>query len=94
MRERGVSVILLLRRNPLRRLVSLRANQYDREAKLVDGEHVSHVYSREEVRPLHSLAVLSFSQMASGQCVVSRSSRPFGYLDTNERCWTDRNFRA
>jgi hypothetical protein len=46
-----VSVILLLRRNPLRRLVSLQANKYDQEAKLVGGEHVSHVYSREEVRP-------------------------------------------
>lgn len=45
----GVSVIFLLRRNMLRRLVSVLANAYDKGAKLLNGVHVSHVHSHEEV---------------------------------------------
>ncbi|PWA66100.1 P-loop containing nucleoside triphosphate hydrolase [Artemisia annua] len=46
--DRGVSVIFLLRRNVLRRLVSILANVFDKEAKLLNGVHVSHVHSHEE----------------------------------------------
>eukprot|EP00246_Nothoceros_aenigmaticus_P002582 TRINITY_DN13442_c0_g2_i1.p1 TRINITY_DN13442_c0_g2~~TRINITY_DN13442_c0_g2_i1.p1 ORF type:complete len:347 (+),score=42.07 TRINITY_DN13442_c0_g2_i1:77-1117(+) len=52
MQQRGVSVILLLRRNTLRRLISILANAYDREAKQVNGTHKSHVHSEEEANML------------------------------------------
>ncbi|KAH7301519.1 hypothetical protein KP509_23G030800 [Ceratopteris richardii] len=51
-RKRGVSVIFLLRRNLLRRLVSILANAYDREAKLINGTHKSHVHSKQEAAEL------------------------------------------
>lgn len=47
--SKGVSVILLFRRNTLRRMVSMLANSYDRHAKLLNGTHKSHVHSFEEV---------------------------------------------
>lgn len=47
--DRGVNVIFLLRRNMLRRLVSMLANAFDKDAKLLNGVHVSHVHSPEEV---------------------------------------------
>lgn len=58
--DRGVSVIFLVRRNLLRRMVSVLANSYDRYAKLLNGMHKSHVHSHEEVctEPL-----VSFNQL-------------------------------
>lgn len=50
--DNGVSVIFLLRRNVLRRLVSLLANSYDKGAKVLNGVHVSHVHSHEEASTL------------------------------------------
>jgi len=50
--KRGVSVILLFRRNLLRRLISVLANAYDREAKLLNGTHKSHVHSKQEAELL------------------------------------------
>ncbi|WOL00626.1 hypothetical protein Cni_G09339 [Canna indica] len=47
-----VSLIFLFRRNILRRLVSLLANNYDRYAKQLNGTHKSHVHSREEAEVL------------------------------------------
>lgn len=44
-----VSIIFLFRRNILRRLISLLANDYDRYAKQLNGIHKSHVHSTEEV---------------------------------------------
>ncbi|KAK3000086.1 hypothetical protein RJ639_023687 [Escallonia herrerae] len=52
--ERGVSAIFLLRRNVLRRMVSMLANSYDRYAKLINGTHKSHVHSPEEANTLSS----------------------------------------
>jgi hypothetical protein len=49
---RGVSVIFLFRRNFLRRMVSMLANSYDRQAKLLNGTHKSHVHSAEEADTL------------------------------------------
>jgi hypothetical protein len=46
---RGVSVIFLFRRNLLRRMISVLANLYDRDAKLLNGTHKSHVHSPHEV---------------------------------------------
>ncbi|GAQ84033.1 P-loop containing nucleoside triphosphate hydrolases superfamily protein [Klebsormidium nitens] len=52
-RARGVSVVLLVRRNSLRRLISVLANIYDQGKKLVDGKkHRSHVHSAEEAAKL------------------------------------------
>ncbi|CAD5179174.1 unnamed protein product [Musa acuminata subsp. malaccensis] len=47
-----VSIIFLFRRNILRRLISLLANDYDRYAKQLNGIHKSHVHSTEEAEVL------------------------------------------
>ncbi|KAL4577402.1 hypothetical protein LXL04_013511 [Taraxacum kok-saghyz] len=50
--KRGVSVIFFLRRNMMRRLVSILANSFDKNAKVLNGIHVSHVHSHEEALKL------------------------------------------
>lgn len=50
--DKGVSVIFLFRKNHLRRMVSVLANSYDRNAKLLNGIHKSHVHSRQEADTL------------------------------------------
>ncbi|KAH0451516.1 hypothetical protein IEQ34_018815 [Dendrobium chrysotoxum] len=47
--RKDVSAILLFRRNHLRRLVSLLANIHDQKAKQLNGTHVAHVHSKDEV---------------------------------------------
>ncbi|KAH1243157.1 hypothetical protein AAZX31_07G194400 [Glycine max] len=51
-RIHGVSLIFLFRRNLLRRMVSVLANEYDRNAKLLNGTHKSHVHSPKEAEIL------------------------------------------
>lgn len=51
--KKGVSVIFLFRRNTLRRLISVLANDYDKDAKQLNGTHKSHVHSKEEVFSMH-----------------------------------------
>ncbi|XVE49170.1 hypothetical protein DITRI_Ditri01bG0060800 [Diplodiscus trichospermus] len=51
---RGVSAIFLFRRNLLRRMISILANSYDRDAKLLNGTHKSHVHSPREAEILAS----------------------------------------
>ena len=48
-KNRDVSTIFLFRRNLLRRMVSVLANSYDREARVLNGTHKSHVHSTDEV---------------------------------------------
>ncbi|PIA56383.1 hypothetical protein AQUCO_00700596v1 [Aquilegia coerulea] len=50
--RRGVSAIFLFRRNLLRRMISVLANTYDRDAKLLNGTHKSHVHSAHEAEIL------------------------------------------
>ncbi|KAL9263095.1 hypothetical protein AKJ16_DCAP18872 [Drosera capensis] len=50
--EKGVSLIFLFRRNLLHRMVSLLANSYDSQAKLLNGKHKSHVHTLEEAEKL------------------------------------------
>lgn len=50
--RKGVSVILLLRRNLLKRLISILANEYDRLSKPLNGTHKAHVHSLEEALKL------------------------------------------
>ncbi|CAI5479950.1 unnamed protein product [Closterium sp. Yama58-4] len=50
-RKHHVSVILLIRKNVLRRLISILANAYDRKTQLV-GVHKSHTHSKEEAEKL------------------------------------------
>ncbi|XP_074279300.1 uncharacterized protein LOC141604731 [Silene latifolia] len=54
MNRKGVSTIFLLRKNLLRRMVSMVANSYDRDAKLLNGTHKSHVHSPLEAQLLAS----------------------------------------
>ena len=56
--ERGVSAIFLFRRNLLRRMISVLANSYDSQAKLLNGTHKSHVHSPHEVALRLSLSLL------------------------------------
>lgn len=51
---RGVSAIFLFRKNLLRRMVSILANSYDQNAKLLNGTHKSHVHSSQEAEILAS----------------------------------------
>ncbi|KAJ7537149.1 hypothetical protein O6H91_12G100100 [Diphasiastrum complanatum] len=53
LRKRGISVLFLIRRNTLRRLISILANAYDRE-RPIGGTHVSHVHSKEQAKRLAS----------------------------------------
>nr|KAJ0220905.1 hypothetical protein LSAT_V11C200081390 [Lactuca sativa] len=46
--KRGVSIIFFLRRNMMRRLVSILANSFDKDARVLNGIHVSHVHSHGE----------------------------------------------
>ncbi|KAJ4965810.1 hypothetical protein NE237_017659 [Protea cynaroides] len=50
--QRGVSAIFLFRRNLRRRTISVLANLYDRDAKLLNGTHKSHVHSPHEAKIL------------------------------------------
>ncbi|KQK21580.1 uncharacterized protein LOC100844743 [Brachypodium distachyon] len=50
--EKGVMVIFLFRKNTLRRLVSVLANDYDRNVKQLNGTHKAHVHSHEEAEIL------------------------------------------
>lgn len=50
--KKGVSVLFLFRRNTLRRLISVLANDYDRDAKQLNGIHKSHVHFKEEAEIL------------------------------------------
>ncbi|KAJ8766612.1 hypothetical protein K2173_001132 [Erythroxylum novogranatense] len=51
-KTKGVSAIFLFRRNLLRRMISVLANSYDRDAKLLNGTHKSHVHSPHEAEIL------------------------------------------
>ncbi|RZC45629.1 hypothetical protein C5167_038580 [Papaver somniferum] len=50
--QNGVSAIFLFRRNLLRRMISVLANSYDRDAKLLNGTHKSHTHSPHEAEIL------------------------------------------
>ncbi|XVE94849.1 hypothetical protein REPUB_Repub02eG0045000 [Reevesia pubescens] len=50
--KNGVSAIFLFRRNLLRRMISLLANVYDKNVKLLNGTHKSHVHSSAEAQIL------------------------------------------
>ncbi|XP_057973946.1 uncharacterized protein LOC131161929 isoform X2 [Malania oleifera] len=51
-KARGVSAIFLFRKNLLRRMISVLANAYDKDAKLLNGTHKSHVHSSLEAEIL------------------------------------------
>ena len=48
-KKRGVSAIFLFRKNLLRRMISVLANSYDKDAKPLNVTHKSHVHSPVEV---------------------------------------------
>ncbi|CAJ1973371.1 unnamed protein product [Sphenostylis stenocarpa] len=50
--RRRVSIIFLFRRNLLRRMISVLANSYDKDAKALNGTHKSHVHSELEAKIL------------------------------------------
>ncbi|KAK9714043.1 hypothetical protein RND81_06G067700 [Saponaria officinalis] len=52
--SKGISVVFLFRRNLLRRMISILANTYDRNFKLLNGTHKSHVHSPHEAKILAS----------------------------------------
>ena len=62
--KKGVSMIFLFRRNTLRRLISVLANDYDKDAKQLNETHKSHVHSKEEVSPMHKQFQTEFTDIA------------------------------
>ncbi|XP_073276661.1 uncharacterized protein [Primulina huaijiensis] len=76
MKRRGVSVIFLFRRNLLRRMISLLANIYDKDAKLLNGTHKSHVHSTHDAqvlaryKPTLNVTVLLSDLKAASQTVA------------------------
>ncbi|KAI3465404.1 hypothetical protein Pfo_022067 [Paulownia fortunei] len=74
--RRGVSIIFLFRRNLLRRMISLLANKYDKDAKLLNGTHKSHVHSPHEAqilaryKPTLNVTVLVSNLRAAEQTVA------------------------
>ncbi|KAL6878319.1 hypothetical protein ACP4OV_012489 [Aristida adscensionis] len=50
--KKGAMVIFLFRRNTLRRLISVLANDYDRKTKQLNGVHKAHVHSKQEAEIL------------------------------------------
>lgn len=54
--QKRVSTIFLFRRNLLRRMVSVLANSYDKDVKLLSGTHKSHVHSTMEVTDFFTLS--------------------------------------
>lgn len=67
-KTRGVSAIFLFRRNLLRRMISVLANSYDRDAKPLNGTHKSHVHSPKEVS--HSLSFSLFACVCTFDFVI------------------------
>lgn len=53
---RDVHAIFLFRRNHLRRMISLLANNHDKNVKVLNGTHKSHVHSPREVCSLYLYA--------------------------------------
>ncbi|KAE8100633.1 hypothetical protein FH972_018513 [Carpinus fangiana] len=51
-KKRSISSIFLFRRNLLRRMISVLSNSFDRDAKLLNGTHKSHVHSPVEAQIL------------------------------------------
>ncbi|XP_016174258.1 uncharacterized protein LOC107616879 [Arachis ipaensis] len=82
--HRSVSVIFLLRRNLLRRLVSTLANSYDRYAKLLNGTHKSHVHSTEEADTLlqYKPAINSTSLLTNLKDMETRVAKALEYFST------------
>ncbi|XP_062211364.1 uncharacterized protein LOC133912567 isoform X2 [Phragmites australis] len=50
--KKGAKVIFLFRKNTLRRLISVLANDYDRKTKQLNGIHKAHIHSKEEAEIL------------------------------------------
>ncbi|XP_057730276.1 uncharacterized protein LOC130945582 isoform X1 [Arachis stenosperma] len=80
--HRSVSVIFLLRRNLLRRLVSTLANSYDRYAKLLNGTHKSHVHSTKEADTLlqYKPAINSTSLLTNLKDMETRVAKALEYF--------------
>jgi len=62
--KKGVSVIFLFRRNTLHRLIYVLANDYNKDAKQLNGTHKSHVHSKEEVSSMHKQFQTEFTDIA------------------------------
>lgn len=85
-RTRGVSAIFLFRRNQLRRMISVLANSYDRNAKLLNGTHKSHVHSPYEVSfppTSHPLVPPHSFQMQVFELIIVNGFRQRYLQDTN-----------
>lgn len=88
-KTRGVSAIFLFRRNLLRRMISVLANSYDREAKLLNGTHKSHVHSPHEVTLSLCLSLIAPPLLPLCVCthvrslILSNGSRQRYLLDTS-----------
>ncbi|XP_051123657.1 uncharacterized protein LOC127246376 [Andrographis paniculata] len=81
-RKHQVSMIFLLRRNLLRRFISLVANKYDKEVKLLNGTHKSHVHTLREAQVLASYkpalnTTMLLSDLRSAEGTVAKALERF-----------------
>ncbi|KHN22304.1 hypothetical protein glysoja_022060 [Glycine soja] len=69
--RRRVSVIFLFRRNLLRRMISVVANSYDKDAKPLNGTHKSHVHSRvEKLKDVQEFLRVPYRDLESRQVKI------------------------
>ncbi|KAK9946560.1 hypothetical protein M0R45_012020 [Rubus argutus] len=81
-KKRGVSAIFLFRRNLLRRMISVLANSYDKDAKQLNGTHKSHVHSPLEAQILATYkpklnAALLIPQLKQDEATAAKAMQYF-----------------
>lgn len=81
-KKRGVSAIFLFRRNLLRRMISVLANSYDKDAKQLNGTHKSHVHSPLEAQILATYkpklnAALLIPQLKHDEATAAKAMQYF-----------------
>ncbi|VVA98534.1 unnamed protein product [Arabis nemorensis] len=83
-KTRGVSANFLFRRNLLRRMISVLANSYDRNAKLLNGSHKSHVHSPKEAEILacYKPLINTILLIADLKQVQEMTSKALSYFNT------------
>ncbi|KAK8513861.1 hypothetical protein V6N13_005049 [Hibiscus sabdariffa] len=83
-KKNGVSTIFLFRKNALRRLVSLLANAYDKEAKPLNGTHKSHVHlpAEAEILAKYKPTINTTRLIPDLKLVERQTARAIEYFNT------------
>ena len=84
-KKRGVSAIFLFRKNLLRRMISVLASSYDKDAKPLNVTHKSHVHSPVEVSLLLYVHIVLYEQ----KCKESKEKQKSRAKFLREYCKTE-----